>query len=142
MQAKNTAMPTYVVRFPKTLVITAAGFLFIPAVGLRMAVGGRGHWTYWHVGLFAAIGIWFLLYVSLYRTVFSADTVERRAFPGFVSSFRYLDIERIQLCRSGRGVVLVLSSNDGRQMKVQGAEDQLTQVQEALFDRFPHAFEA
>lgn len=133
-------MATQVVRYPKAMALPAVIFLGVAAVGFRMAVEGRGHWTFWHVGIFFSLGIWFLLYVLLYRTVFSADSVEQRVFPRAARTLRYVDIERIKLEQSGRGLVLVLRSSDGRQMKVYGDRNQLAEVQDELFDRFPNAF--
>jgi hypothetical protein len=141
MPAMSPVMPTYVVRYPKASMLPAMIFLAVAIVGFRMAITGRGHWTYWHVALFASLGIWFLFYVQMYRTVFSADGVEQRVFPGLVRRFGYVDIQRIKAVWAGRGIALVILSRDGRKMKVYGADEQLRRVQDELFDRIPQAFE-
>ena len=133
-------MPTHVVRFPKATALPAVFFLLIAAVGLFMWTEGRGHWTVWYSGAFAVLGTWLLIHVLFYRTVFYGDSVEQRVFPWLVHSFRYVDIERIILHPSGRGKVLLLSSRDGRQMRVHGETAQLTEVRNELLDRFPAAF--
>lgn len=76
----------------------------------------------------------------MYRTVFSVDTVEQRAFPGTVRRLRYVDIQRAKLTWAGHGQILLLFSTDGRRMKVYGPLDQLTQAQELILDRVPQAF--
>lgn len=143
MQKNATEMPTFLVRYPKPPIGLAIGFMFIPAAGLWMAIAGKEGWTFWHVAFFGALGSWCLLYVLMYRTVFSADGVELRRFPRPIRAYRYADSAKVEL-RSGRGswgLSLFLLCNDGRKVQVIGPLDQLTQVQEALAVRIPHAFE-
>jgi hypothetical protein len=143
MQKNTTEMPTFVVRYPKPAIGLAIGFMFIPAAGMWMAIAGKEGWTFWHVAFFATLGSWCLLYVLLYRTLFSVDGVELRRFPRPRRAYRYMDIAKVEL-RSPRGswgLSLFLFCNDGRQVQVIGPLDQLTQVQTALAERIPHAFE-
>jgi hypothetical protein len=141
MQQMRPTNGRLVVRYPTAmLIIVPTVPLVVSAIGLRYAVVGRGHWTFQTVGIVAALGLCFALYVLMYRTVFSGDTVEQRVFPGVVRRLRYVDIQRVQLTWEGHGQILLLASTDGRRVKVYGPLDQLAQAQELIFDRVPQAF--
>jgi hypothetical protein len=141
MQQTSAAKPTCVVRYPKAVLISPTILLAISAVGLHMARTGRGHWTFWHVGSFAAAGIWFLLYVTMYRTAFTSDAVEQRVFPGFLRRLQYVEIRQVKWKGAGAGRMLLLISTDGKRMKIYGSDDQLIEAQDVLFDQIPQVFE-
>jgi hypothetical protein len=141
MRDRNPTASSYVVRFPQGMFVVAILFLGIPMVGFRLALDGRGHWTFWHVAFATVIAMWFLFYVILYRTIFSADAVTQRMFPWFVRRLRYVEIEQVKLRRAGRGVALFLTPVVGKQIRVYGAIDKLIHAQEMLFDKIPQAFE-
>ena len=142
MQQMRPTNGRLVVRYPTAmLIIVPTVPLVVSAIGLRYAVVGRGHWTFQTVGIVAALGLCFALYVLMYRTVFSGDTVEQRVFPGVVRRLRYVDIQRADLTWSAKARMLLLVSTDGRQMKVFGPEEQLDQARELLREQNPQAFD-
>ena len=123
------------------LVLIPTTVVVISAMALRGAIEGTGHWTFPRVGILAALGAWFSLYMLMYRTVFSRDTVEQRVFPGVVRRLRYVDIQRVTMELAGQGRMLLIVSTDGRPMKIYGADDRLTKALEILFDQVPQAFD-
>lgn len=141
MQKTRAATARYVVRYAKPVLIGPAVYLAIAAIGSYMAVVGREHWTFLHVGVYGAVGIFFLVYVMAYRTTFSEDSVEQRVFPGIVRCLRYADIQRVTL-RGALGIRrgLLLVATDGRRMRVYGRDDHLVEARNVLFGRIPQAF--
>ena len=128
-------------RYAKLVFIGPAIYLAPAAVGSYMAVVGREHWTFLHVGFYAAVGIFFLVYVMSYRTTFSEDSVEQRVFPGILRCLPYADIQRVKLRGSlgiRRGLLLV--ATDGRRMRVYGRDDHLIEARNVLFGQIPQAF--
>jgi hypothetical protein len=142
MQNASSATRKLVVRHKTAmLALIPTIVVVLSALALRMAIERSGHWTFSRVGILAAAGAWFSLYILMYRTVFSCDTIEQRVFPGIVRRLRYVDIQRVKMEWAGQGRMLLLVSPDGRPMKVYGSNDQLTEAQEILFDQVPQAFD-
>jgi len=141
MQKVGVTTPRYVVRYAKPVLIGPAIYLALAAVGSYMAIVGKGHWTFWHVSVYAAVGFIFLLNVMTYSTTYSEDTVEQRVFPGIVRCFRYIDIQRVKWSSFGTTYWLLLVSIDGRRMRVYGRLDHLIEARNVLFAQIPQAFE-
>jgi hypothetical protein len=76
----------------------------------------------------------------MYRTVFTADAVEQRVFPGIVRRLQYCEIREVKWVSAGRGLALALLPTDGKKIKVFGPEKQLNKTLEILFEKIPHAF--
>jgi len=116
-------------------------FLAISVLGLVKAINGTGHWTFPHVAFFAALGVFYLIYFLISQTVFSSDGIKQRYGIRQTVNYQHPDVHRIELVGIRNGFALILSTSDGRKLKVYGPTSQLIAAQQLLRERVPQAFD-
>jgi len=90
-------MKACTVTYPVWYVWVGAFLVLLAALGTVEALHGTGHWTFFHVAGFAAVGMWWIAYYGVSRTVFSDDGIEQRTLLG-VLRYSYGDV-----CHVGYG---------------------------------------
>jgi len=134
-------MTSQIVRYPRANLWIPSMFLAISVLGLVKAINGTGHWTFPHVAFFAALGVFYLIYFLISQTVFSSDGIKQRNGIGQTVNYQYPDVQRIELVGIRNGFALILSTSDGRKLKVYGPTSQLIAAQQLLRERVPQAFD-
>ena len=130
-------MKSCTVTYPVWNLWAGAFLVLVAARGMVEALHGTGRWTFFHVAVFAALGIWWLAYYAISRTVFSDDGVEQRTLLG-VRRYNYQDVCRVSYGYSGRlGNSVSLHFADGRRMNVYGRIRQLAEARALLGEKLP-----
>ncbi len=81
-------MKACTVTYPVWYVWVGAFLVLLAALGTVEALHGTGHWTFFHVAVFAAVGMWWMAYYGVSRTVFSDDGIEQRTLLGVLRLWR------------------------------------------------------
>jgi hypothetical protein len=134
-------MTSQIVRYPRANLWIPSLFLVISVLGLVKAINGTGHWTFPDVAFFAALGVFYLIYFLISQTVFSSDGIKQRNGIGQTVNYQYSDVQRVELVGIRNGFALVLSTSDGRKLKVYGPTSHLIAAQQLLSERIPQAFD-
>ncbi|SRR5216683_5461240 len=129
-------MKACTVTYPVWYVWVGAFLVVLAALGAVEALHGTGHWTFFHVAVFAAVGMWWMAYYGVSRTVFSDDGIEQRTLLG-VRRYSYGDVCHVGY--GGRiGYQVFLHCSDGRSMTVSGQIRQLAEAHSLLQEKLSH----
>jgi hypothetical protein len=103
-----------------------------------MTLQGRGGWSFAAVALWAGIGVIAMLYIGMYKTVFSSDHIRQYGFLRRPREYPYDAIEQVRIGEGKGRNTIVLTLSDGTWLRVYGTDYSLLRAQALLRLKLPH----